>query len=184
MKAEEIKSSIVTYAVIIICAVIFMMITASKDKGAAAWKLGAYDRQAIASGQIWRMLTVGFVHIQVWHAAMNLYSLYNMRFMERVLGHAWFAALLFLSVFGGSLFEYLTSNVRFCVGLSGGLYGVIVSYFLIALRLGVLNFRSFMVTLLMNLAINFMPGIAWQAHVGGALSGLVITGIFLWIHSH
>ena len=35
------------------------------------------------------------------------------------------------------------------------------------------------VTLAMNAAINFMPGIAWQAHMGGAITGLILTQIFL-----
>ena len=179
MKIEEIRSFAVTYSVILICAIIFVIITASRDKGVTALRLGAYDKVAISHGQVWRLLTVGFVHIQVWHIAMNMYSLYNMRFMEALLGPVWFAAILFLSVVGGSVFEYFTSNVRFCVGLSGGLYGLITSYFVIAAKLHVLNIRSFMVTLLMNLAINFMPGIAWQAHAGGFATGFILTVIFL-----
>lgn len=183
MKIGEIKQYAITYSVILVCAVIFFIIASSRDKTLTALRLGAYDRVAISRGQIWRLLTVGFVHIQVWHIAMNMYSLYNMRFMERLLGPAWFAGILFLSVLGGSIFEYFTSNVRFCVGISGGLYGLITSYFIIAYKLGALNLRSFMVTLLMNLAINFMPGIAWQAHAGGFATGFIMTVIFLALHA-
>ena len=42
------------------------------------------------------------------------------------------------------------------------------------------NVRSILATILINLAINFAPGIAWQAHIGGALSGLVLTQVMLY----
>ena len=43
------------------------------------------------------------------------------------------------------------------------------------------NMTSFVVLLAINIAIGFMPGssIAWQAHVGGLLGGLVVGLIFM-----
>ena len=129
------------------------------------------------------MLTVGFTHIQPWHIAMNLLALYNLRMLESFFGHAWFAAILFGSVLGGSILEYLISKVRFSVGLSGGLYGLMFGYFLILLTYrSTAGLRSIAITLILNLVINFMPGIAWQAHIGGAVTGMVLTEVFLLLH--
>ena len=114
---------------------------------------------------------------------MNLLALYNLRMLESFFGHAWFAAILFGSVLGGSILEYLISKVRFSVGLSGGLYGLMFGYFLILLTYrSTAGLRSIAITLILNLVINFMPGIAWQAHIGGAVTGMVLTEVFLLLH--
>ena len=99
--------------------------------------------------------------------------------MKKVL-FLFFALILAASVAGGSLLEYASSKVRYSVGLSGGLYGLMFGYFLILLTYrSVSGLRSIALTLILNLVINFMPGIAWQAHVGGAITGMVLTEVFL-----
>lgn len=167
-----------------LCAVIFMLIN-SGSAGTPlekAVRLGCYDRVRISRGQWWRILTVGFTHIRPWHIAMNLYALYNLRSLEDLFGHVWFAVILLGSVAGGSLLEYAISRTRYSVGLSGGLYGLMFSLFLLMIRYhSVSGLRSMALTLAMNLAINFMPGIAWQAHVGGAVTGLILTQLFLML---
>ncbi len=170
--------------VLFACGIVFMYINSGKgDTLERAIRCGCYDRERIRNGQWWRMVSVGFTHIQPWHLAMNLYALYNLRSLERVFGHAWYAVILFGSVAGGSLLEYVLSKTRYSVGLSGGLYGLMFSYVLLVIRLrSVSALRSVALTLALNAAINFMPGIAWQAHIGGALTGLVLTQVFLLIH--
>ena len=171
-------------AVAAVCGIVFFYIlSGGPDKIARAVKCGCYDRERIRRGQWWRLLTVGFTHIQPWHIAMNLLALYNLRSMEKFFGHAWFALILFGSVAGGSILEYAVSRIRYSVGLSGGLYGLMFGYFLILLTYrSVSGIRSIAMTLILNLFINFMPGIAWQAHVGGAVTGMVLTEAFLLLH--
>jgi len=170
-------------AVFVICAVEFFYInsgsTGQSERLRRAVKGGCYDREAIRRGEIWRLLTVGFTHIAPWHIAMNLYALYNMSSLEQFFGHAWFAVILFGSVAGGSLLEYRMSDTRYYVGLSGGLYGLMFSYFLLMIHFNTLDIRSMVITLVLNAAINFMPGIAWQAHIGGGIAGLLLTELFL-----
>lgn len=170
--------------VLIICAIVFFyIVSGDRQSLERAIRCGCYDRERIRRGQWWRLLTVGGTHIQPWHIAMNLLALYNLRFLESFFGHAWFALILAASVFGGSLLEYATSKVRYSVGLSGGLYGLMFGYFLILLTYrSVSGLRSIAMTLILNLVINFMPGIAWQAHVGGAITGMVLTEVFLLLH--
>lgn len=172
----------VSLAVLAVCFVVFLIIRSGKGDGGRlkmAVRCGCYDRERIRKGQWWRLLTVGFTHIQGWHIAVNLYSLYAMSRLEEYYGSAWFAAILFGSAVGGSLLELVLSKTRYSVGLSGGLYGLMMSYALIALSYSPSSAGSFLPTLLINLAINFAPGIAWQAHIGGALTGMVLTEIML-----
>ena len=168
-------------AVLLVCGAVFLYINSGKgDQLSRAVRCGCYDREKIRQGQWWRMLTVGFTHIRPWHLAMNLYALYNLRFLEQFYGHVWFSAILLGSVIGGSILEYAVSKTRWSVGLSGGLYRLMFSLFLIMLHFrSVAGIRSIAATLVMNLAINFMPGIAWQAHIGGAVTGMILTEIFL-----
>ena len=114
---------------------------------------------------------------------MNMLALYNLSSLERIYGHLWFAVILLGSVIGGSVLEYVISKTRYSVGLSGGLYGLMFSLILLMIHYhSTSGLRSMGITLAMNLAINFMPGIAWQAHVGGAITGLILTEIFLLMH--
>ena len=171
----------------IICLAVFLIIRFGKGGSGRAQLLdraiacGCYDRERIRRGQWWRFLTVGFTHMEGWHIAVNLYSLYALSSLEEMYGHLWFAIILFGSVAGGSLLEYAISKTRYSVGLSGGLYGLMFSYALLAWTYGG-NMRSVLITIVMNLAINFAPGIAWQAHIGGALTGLILTQIMLHTH--
>lgn len=171
-------------AVLAVCGVVFFYIASGdSDKISRAVRCGCYDRERIRRGEWWRIVTVGFTHIQPWHIAMNLLALYNLRSLEKFFGHAWFALILFGSVAGGSLLEYAISRVRYSVGLSGGLYGLMFGYFLILLTYrSASGLHSIAMPLVLNLFINFMPGIAWQAHVGGAVTGMVLTELFLLLH--
>lgn len=171
------------------CLAVFLIISLGKGQGGKARSdrlrravaCGCYDRARISKGQWWRMLTVGFTHIEPWHLLVNLYSLYALSALEEVYGHVWFAIILFGSVFGGSLLELSISKTAYSVGLSGGLYGLMFSYALFSITFKAGSLRSLFLTLAVNLAINFAPGIAWQAHVGGALTGLVLTEIMLYM---
>ena len=169
----------VTNVVLAVCLVIFLLIMFSQNKTEKAIRCGAYDRRLIEQGQWWRFLTVGFVHIQIWHFAMNMYSLTVLSSLERVIGPLWFAVILFASIFGGSLLQYRMSDARLAVGLSGGLYGLMTSYLLLLLLYGSVNPRSLLYMIGVNLLINLSPNVAWQAHLGGAVTGLALTVIYL-----
>ena len=168
----------VTNVVLVICLAVFLRILFSQDKTETAIRCGAYDRTRIAQGQWWRLFTVGFVHIQVWHFIMNMYSLTVFASLERVIGPIWFAIILFVSIFGGSIVQYNLSDARLAVGLSGGLYGLMTSYLLLILLYGSVNPRSLIYMIVVNLLINLSPNVAWQAHLGGALFGVLMSFLF------
>ncbi len=82
----------------------------------------------------------------------------------------------------GSFVQYKFSNTYLAIGLSGGLYGLMAAQAVIFLYLGAFSSTaylfSFLRTVLLNVLINFLPGIGWQAHLGGAIMG-VICGILI-----
>lgn len=126
------------------------MITAGSDKSSAiAWQVPAglavaivltqamgpsvhavlaYDRAAIAAGEVWRMLTCSFVHLSGYHCFLNVLGLaaYALLCPGRPSGFEWAARLAALS-FGVSAGLYaFAPNVGTYVGLSGAMHGLFV----------------------------------------------------------
>src|SRR5690606_25791823 len=63
------------------------------------------------------------------------------------------------------------------VGASGAIFGLLFLYVVIALRRGQVP-TALLVMIGINLALPFfVGGIAWQAHIGGAVTGAAIGGL-------
>ena len=145
---------------------------------------GAFYKPFVLAGEWWRLLTVMFLHGSILHLLMNLFSLYNMGMaLEPRLGTRKFATILLGSTIGGSLFVLISNGSVVSVGMSGGLYGIMACMIYVMARGGLLRDpflrRDLLSTLFVNLLINFMPGIAWQAHLGGFITGLFLTASLL-----
>jgi hypothetical protein len=101
--------------------------------------------------------------------------------MEKVMGRWQYAVILFGSVIGGTLFTFAAEGNTVAVGLSGGLYGLMAGYTYRILAAGGLKnpyVRNALIrTYLINIMINFMPGIAVSAHLGGFITGLILTAV-------
>jgi membrane associated rhomboid family serine protease len=122
------------------------------------------------------MLTSLFVHGSIIHILFNMYSLFVLGpELERLVGRWRFLALFLLSGFGGSVAVLLSSPGSAVIGASGAIFGLFGAYFVIARHLGG-NSRQLIIVIVINLVIGFIvPGIAWQAHVGGLLVGALVA---------
>lgn len=171
-----------TITIIVICVIVHLLILllplniSSTDKSIL---FGAYYKAFVSAGEWWRILTCGFVHVSSVHCLMNMFSLHVMgRAMEPNFGPSRFLGILFGSIIGGSLFLFCTAGNTVGVGLSGGLYGLLAAYLLMVFETGAMRIpqvrNGVIQTLGINLIINFIPGVAWRAHLGGAISGLLI----------
>jgi membrane associated rhomboid family serine protease len=169
---------IVSYTIIALCLVIYVIQFLTHD---AVTNALIYVPDATAS-EPWRMLTSLFIHESPLHVLLNMYSLWLVGpALERMLGRIRFLALYLISGFGGSVGVLLLAPHNEAVlGASGAIFGLFGAYFLIARRLGG-NATQFLVVIVLNLVIGFIPGfgIAWQAHVGGLVTGLAIAFVFL-----
>jgi rhomboid protease GluP len=168
-----------------VCIAVFALIHLSGFSGSdteAAILYGAYYKPFILAGEWWRLLSVGLVHVQLLHLMMNLFALYSLgMFMEQAYGRARYSIILAGSVLSGSLFLFILTGNTVAVGLSGGLYGLMAGEIYFIARSGAFQLpgvrNSILETVMINLGINFMPGVAWQAHVGGAVAGLLLAAI-------
>jgi membrane associated rhomboid family serine protease len=126
----------------------------------------------------WRMLTSLFVHSEssFFHILFNGYSLFVLgTLLERLLGSSRFFWLFMVSGLGGSTAVLWLAPGSAVVGASGAIFGLFGALLVIQRSFGVTN-PQLMIVLGINLVMGFVvPGISWQAHVGGLLTGLMIA---------
>ena len=136
----------------------------------------------LAAFEPWRMLTAGFVHD--WsgpmHILFNSYAIWIFgRALEPLLGTVRFLVLYLTSIVGGSLAVMWLSDPQIpVVGASGALFGLMGAYFVVIRSLGG-NASQIFILVGINFALGlFVPGISWEGHLGGLVTGLVIAGIY------
>jgi len=179
---------VVTYALIALCVLVFIVQTVGDLLGFqvtnALRYAGLYSYPGALTGAFepWRMLTSIFAHANIIHLALNMYTLWVFGMaLEPVLGRLRFLALFLISGFAGSVGVLLLApyNVP-VVGASGAIFGLFGAFFIIQRRLGG-NATQMLILLALNLGIGFLPGfnIAWQAHVGGLVGGFLVGLIFV-----
>jgi membrane associated rhomboid family serine protease len=172
---------VVTYSIIALCAVIFVIqyLTGGPQAGATTQALIYYPPLTVF--EPWRMVTSIFIHASFIHIGLNMFSLYIFGpILERMLGRGRFIALFLLSGFGGSVAVLLIDPGIAVLGASGALFGLFSAFFVIQRGLGG-NANSLLVLIALNLVIGFIPGfnIAWQAHVGGLVVGALAALVFM-----
>lgn len=128
------------------------------------------------------MITAGFAHdpSNPLHVLLNMYSLYIFgTILEPVIGRWRFLAIWLISIFGGSVaVMYLNSPNTLVLGASSGVFGLMAAYFVLMRAVGQ-NSRGLVGLIAINLAFGFlMPGISWQAHLGGLLAGGAMTAVY------
>ena len=107
------------------------------------------------------------------HIAFNMYALWILgNALEPAFGRARYVALYLVSAFAGSVGVLLLSPLdTVVVGASGAVFGLFGALFVVQKKRGG-DLRQIVVLLLINAAIGFIiPGIAWQAHLGGLIAG-------------
>jgi rhomboid protease GluP len=144
--------------------------------------LGAKVNQAIAAGQIWRLVTPLFVHAGLLHIAVNMYSLYAIGpAVERFFGSQRMLVIYLLSGIVGVDFSLgLSPNPS--VGASGAIFGLLGALATLLFmhrhifgRMGTMQFRQLVLVALLNLALGLSPGIDNWGHVGGLIGGTLLT---------
>ena len=119
------KSSAIDWRIPAGLAAVILLVQAA---GPAVHRAMAYDRAAIASGEVWRMLTCSFVHLSWYHCFLNVLGLvaYALLCPGRPSGLEWARRLVALSL-GVSMGLYaFAPNVGTYVGLSGAMHGLFV----------------------------------------------------------
>jgi membrane associated rhomboid family serine protease len=142
---------------------------------------GGLYAQAVANGEVYRLVTAGFLHAGLLHLAFNMYALYILgSLLEPAVGRLRFGLIYFVSLLGGSLGALLVSPNSLTVGASGAIFGLMGAALVIMRSRGIGVMESGIgVFLALNLLITFaVPGISIGGHLGGLAGGLVCGTAF------
>ena len=178
------RKTVATNVIIAICFVVwlFIQLFPSDSTITNSILIGAFYKPFVLAGEYWRLLTAGFVHVELWHLAMNMMALLSLgKIFEPLLGVRRYLLILIPSIIVGSLFVLSSPENSFVVGISGGIYGLLAAYITLILRTGGWRMppvrAALMNMLFINLLLNFLPNISVHAHLGGFVTGLIIYGL-------
>ncbi len=137
----------------------------------------------LAHEQPWRALTAALVHAQPnpGHVFFNMLGVFFFgTFIERAVGHAFTAVVYVLSAFGGSVLTLLLAAPETgdwssaYVGASGAVFGLIGVLLTPTRRLD-RNIGGVVLFIVLNIGyMAIEPNIAWQAHLGGLITGFLL----------
>ncbi|MES1169808.1 MAG: rhomboid family intramembrane serine protease, partial [Leifsonia sp.] len=186
----------VTYVLIGLCVVIYIAQWLSEGALSNAWDL---DPRLIAS-QPWRLITSAFLHSTAFvpHLLFNMYALFIFGpALERFLGRVRYLALYLIGALGGSLGVVLLYQLAIAtdnaaskwlggllqpssaLGASGAIFALMGALLVLRKAMG-LQLTQILIVVVVNLAFGFIaPGIAWEDHLLGLVTGAAVAGVYL-----
>lgn len=178
------KRPLVTYTLLVITIIIFLLQSASQyifgyDLVAG---MGMKVNDLILEGQYWRLFTPMLLHGSILHLGFNMYALYIFGpGLERYYGHGRFILLFILSGFAGNVFSFAFSASN-SLGSSTAIFGLLAAEGVFLYQ----NQRVFggvarralnniIMIAVVNLIIGLSPGIDNWGHMGGLLGGAIFA---------
>ena len=145
---------------------------------------GARGATEVGAGEVWRLVTCGFVHVDLVHLTLNGLALASVgHAAEVVFGPATAGFVFLISVVGGGLLSQGWGG-PISSGASGGLFGLLgalVVFGLIQRRtlppfaLDLFGWRLWPWVVVNLVAGAVIPGIDHLGHVGGLLTGMSMS---------
>ena len=172
------KKILITYILIAICILMYIITVLMGLNNMNLLILGANNIELLKHGQVYRLITYGFLHGSIIHLISNMYCLYVIGSqVENNLDKKRFLTIYFISMITGGLLSALF-NDGISIGASGAIFGLLgaLLYFGFHFRLYLseaLRTRIIPVIIL-NLIIGFaVPGIDVACHIGGLIGGFL-----------
>ena len=133
----------------------------------------------------YRLITVALVHdnsstIPI-HLAFNMLALHSLGTpIETFLGRNKFLIIFFTSLIGGSLTSAMFLGYNgYSIGASGAVFGLFGAWAVISRRIGA-EVKSTLVIIGLNFVLGFtIGGVDWRAHLGGLITGALVTKLLL-----
>jgi membrane associated rhomboid family serine protease len=136
----------------------------------------------VAGGELWRIVSSGFLHLGIIHIGFNMYILFQLgRTFENSIGKARFIGMYAASMMGGSVGAMFLEPGVAVGGASGAVFGL-AGAAVVALRQRGVKFgqTQWGPMLLVNLVLTFAnPGISKGGHLGGLLFGVIAGAVIL-----
>jgi membrane associated rhomboid family serine protease len=170
--------------VLVLIAVNLVFFIATSIKSSLIFDLGLAPAYFLE--RPWTIVTSLFVHESFWHIFGNMITLYFFgRVLFQIVGQNRFVAVYFIGgILGNALFILLgLHSGSLVIGASGAVYAIAGALVVMMPNLRVLMWffapmPLWVVVLVFFVLWSFIPGVAWQAHLGGLATGLVAGYIF------
>ena len=141
---------------------------------------------AILWSQPWTIVTNLFIHSGLWHVLANMLTLYFFgNYLSRRIENSKFLIVYFSGgILGNILYILLGEPLSIAVGASGAIFALGGALAIMRSRLKVFIFPipiplPLWVAVIGSFVIlSFLPFVAWQAHLGGLVVGLIAGYIF------
>jgi peptidyl-prolyl cis-trans isomerase A (cyclophilin A) len=188
--------AVVTWTLVAINVAIFLLtwlrpsiVTSLEMLGYASYGYGG-PLHGVAAGEWYRLITSAFLAPATGLSGLGfvdiLFNMWALIFvgpsLEGLLGRLRFLAVYLLSAVGGGVMYYfLAPQNAPAVGASGAIFGLFGAWFVVARRLR-LDTRGIAMLIAINLALSFFwhNTIAWQDHIGGLLTGALLTAAYTY----
>ena len=177
------KQPIVTYIIMAICIILFILMELSggSTNSQTLLKYGANLDVLVKNGEYYRLFTCIFLHVGIMHLLCNMYSLYIIgREVENLFGKIKYIIIFILSGIFGSIMSLAFTHNTISAGASGAIFGLLgaLLYFGMHYRtyLGETIKRSIIPIIVINLIIGFFAkGIDLAAYIGGLVGGILLA---------
>jgi len=151
-------------------------------------RMGAVSAAGLLRGEWWRLATCCFVHGSIWHLMLNMVNLGMVGAFAEVLWGRWRVFVIYaIAGLAGSCLTLALAPSAILVGASGAIWGLatsIAAWMLIIrrrLRRDVARELARRLTFgfALGIGVSLLPGVGWQAHLGGAIAGFA-TALLLY----
>jgi membrane associated rhomboid family serine protease len=189
--------AVVTWTLVAINVVVFLatwvrpgIVNDLEMLGYASYSYGG-PVHGVAAGEWYRLITSAFLApatgasggLGIVDILFNMWALVFVGpALEGLLGRLRFLSVYLLSAVGGGvMYYYLAAQNAPAAGASGAIFGLFGAWFVVARRLR-LDTRGIVMLIAINLALSFFfhNYIAWQDHIGGLLTGAVLTAAYAY----
>ena len=175
---------IVTIAIVAICVASYVLQLTVPGWTSRWWFVPSWG-----AAEPWRFLTAAFLHSpgSFLHIVFNMIALWSVGpYLEQALGRARYLTLYLVSAVGGSVGAVVLAPVvhgswnTAMVGASGAVFGLFGAVLVVLRRLG-RSAGGIVGVIVVNGVLSFvLPGVAWQAHLGGLVTGALLGAAFAY----
>jgi membrane associated rhomboid family serine protease len=146
----------------------------------------ALVRDAVRSGEVWRLITAELMHGHPLHFLFNFMALLAVGRLVEMHGHPLYVPAVFLvSALCASAASFFFSAAPISVGASGGIMGLIGFLAVIGIRRRHVVPRGFLRSIAMSIALTAATGLVARhfidnaAHAGGLLGGILLGLVYV-----
>lgn len=180
---------VITWALIIVCVVVWLveiLLRYTAPTAFASLVSAGMFMPLTAFAHPWTWLTSMFLHApSILHIMFNMMALWSVGpVLEKMMGHWRFLALYVISGLGGAVGLMVWARAAgawatAAYGASGAIFGLFAALLVVYRRIGA-DIRSMLVWMGINFLLPLVVGgVAWQAHLGGFITGGVLTWLLV-----